>query len=119
MSKANYKFDIETTLQVTLWSEENIGLMRHIIYFAHDHVTMTLEHRGSIKKLNLPPDEANKILMIIRGLNPTLGNPLANKKYWMTIESPCLKLEYKWNETSDEEWHQCNKLKDSIHKLMA
>jgi len=112
-----YIYYVETTLQITLWSEENIGLMRHIIYLAHDHATMTVEHKGSLINKNILLNEANELLELIRNLKPSLGYSLVKKKYWMIIESPCLKLEYRWNDVYDSETSRCNGLKTAIHKL--
>lgn len=113
----NYSHLVETTLQILLWSEEPIGLMRHIVYISHDEINITIEHKGTLNKIKVDLDDANKILDLICELNPVLGNSLNKSRYWMTIESPCLKLEYKWHDPNDMGMLTCNSLKNFIHQL--
>ena len=113
----NYNHLIETTLEVVLWSEEAKGLMRHIVYISHKDAILTIEHKGALLKYNISLEDANNILDLIKLLSPSLGNPIQKHRYWMTINSPCLKLEYKWNNPNDTEFHACNSVREFVFQL--
>lgn len=113
----NYNHLIETTLELVIWSDESIGLKRHSVYITHSDAIMTIEHKGSLLKYKISIDDANKIIDLIQNLNPCLGNSIQHHRYWMTINSPCLKLEYRWNNPNDLELSNCNELREYIYKL--
>ncbi len=117
MKNFEYDFRVDTPLNIAVWCEDALlGLTRYRAHIAHDGASFTEERKGYENKINLTLREANHLLSLICKLNPKLGNPVHDTQYWMQIESPSIKLEYKWA-GEDEYFENLTNIKNWMKSL--